>query len=153
MPVESTLEVQGTRCKLTCLVEHEGLYSEVNLGDCGPQKMWGYRLQNKQKQSTHRFHSAQNAANIDNSRSSSISVEELVDPNNAKAWSLDILDFCIEVLSRIRTRQIPLRGRRQGPAAPFQARFGDLISQFVSLVDVFCYPMFCHVSNSVITME
>lgn len=131
----------------------KGLYSEVNLGDCGPQKMWGYRLQNKQKQSTYKFHNAQNAANIDNSRSSSISVEKFFDPNIAKAWSLGVLYFCVEVLSRIRIRQIPLLGRRQGPAAPFQARFGDLISQFVSLVDVFCYPVFCHVSNSVITME
>ena len=114
--------------------------------------MWGYRLQNKQKQSTDRFHNAQSAANIDNSRSSSISVE-FFEPNIVKAWSLGILYFCVEVLSRIRTRQIPLLGRRQGPAAPFQARFGDLISQFVSLVDVFCYPVFCHVSNSIITME
>lgn len=131
----------------------KGLYSDVNLGDCGPQKTWGSRLQNKQKKSTDRFHNAQNAANIDISRSSSISVEELFDHNIAKAWSLGILYFCVEVLSRIRTRQIPLLGRRQGPAAPFQARFGDLISQFVSLVDVFCYPVFCHVSNSVITVE
>lgn len=82
-----------------------------------------------------------------------MSVEELFDLDTANAWSLGILYFCVEVLSKMRTRQIPLLGWRQGPAAPFQARFGDSISHLVSLVDVFCYPAFCHVSNSVITME
>ena len=38
VPVELTLEVQGTRCKLTCLVEHEGLEGTIRW--CQSWRLW-----------------------------------------------------------------------------------------------------------------